>query len=98
MNRVAHGFTSLTALEPSVRSPPASWRPRALADQYIDDRYRLRRKLIPGDPQRGVPDLWAAEDTGDVYFVKVWRRGSGDQSDVKALWNREVRGLMRLQG
>ncbi|MBN8845359.1 MAG: AAA family ATPase [Sphingomonadales bacterium] len=69
-----------------------------MADQYIDDRYRLRRKLIPGDPQRGMPDLWAAEDTGDVYFVKVWRRGSGDQSDVKALWNREVRGLMRLQG
>lgn len=69
-----------------------------MADQYIDNRYRLRRKLIPGEPQRGVPDLWAAEDAGDVYFVKVWRRGSGDQSDVKALWNREVRGLMRLQG
>lgn len=69
-----------------------------MADQYVDGRYRLRRKLIPGDVQRGVPDLWAAEDAGDVYFVKVWRRGSVDLGDVKALWNREVRGLMRLQG
>lgn len=69
-----------------------------MADQYIEGRYRLRRKLIAGDPQRGVPDLWAAQDAGDVYYVKLWRRGDGDQSDVKALWNREVRGLMRLQG
>lgn len=69
-----------------------------MADQYIDDRYRLRRKLIAGDPQRGAPDLWQAEDSGDVYFVKLWRRGTNDQSDVRALWNREVRGLMRLQG
>ncbi|HYH70083.1 MAG TPA: AAA domain-containing protein [Methyloceanibacter sp.] len=69
-----------------------------MAEQYIDGRFRLRRKLISGDAKRGIPDLWEAQDAGDVYFVKLWRRGGDDLSDVKALWNREVRGLMRLQG
>jgi hypothetical protein len=64
----------------------------------VGGRYRLTRKILAGDPRRGVPTLWQAEDAGDVYFIKAWRRRGDDRADIKALWNREIRGLTRLQG
>ena len=33
-----------------------------------------------------------------MYYAKLWSKGAGDNSAIQALWNREVRGLMRLQG
>ena len=69
-----------------------------MAEQWIEGRYRLRRKLIAGNSARGIADLWEANDGGDVYFVKIWRRKNDDLTGIRALWNREVRGLMRLQG
>jgi serine/threonine protein kinase len=54
--------------------------------------------MLSGDAKRGMPDLWQAFDAGDVYYVKTWRRRGEDRLDIRALWNREVRGLMRLQG
>lgn len=68
-----------------------------MAGSLIEGRYRLRRKLQPGDAARGVPDLWEADDGGDRYFVKAWRLTKGDDRPLRALWNREVRGVMRLQ-
>src|SRR5262249_33056913 len=36
---------------------------------------------------------------GDIFYVKIWRRvGENKGADIRALWNREVRGLSRLQG
>jgi serine/threonine protein kinase len=32
-----------------------------------------------------------------LYYAKLWSKGPGDSSAIQALWNREVRGLMRLQ-
>ncbi len=64
----------------------------------VAGRYRLTRKILAGDPRRGIPTLWQAEDAGDVYFIKAWRRRGDDRADIKALWNREIRGLTRLQG
>ena len=61
-------------------------------------KYRLTRKIVRGDPKRGVPDLWQAEDLGDLYYAKLWSKSSGENFAIQALWNREVRGLMRLQG
>ena len=69
-----------------------------MADRYIADRYRLVRRISPGHAGRGVPELWRAEDAGDVYYVKLWRKVGGDGAEIQALWNREVRGLSRLQG
>lgn len=60
-------------------------------------RYTLTRKIVSGNPKRGIPDLWQAEDPGDLYYIKLWSKGSQDSSAIQALWNREVRGLMRLQ-
>lgn len=60
--------------------------------------YRLSRKIIQGNSKRGVPDLWQAEDLGDLYYAKVWPKYGGDNHELQALWNREIRGLMRLQG
>lgn len=69
-----------------------------MSGNLIEGRYRLRRKLQTGDPARGVPDLWDADDGGDRYFVKSWKIAGKDVSALRALWNREVRGLTRLQG
>ena len=64
----------------------------------IGGRYQLGRRLQAGDALRGIPELWMATDLGDLYYVKIWRRRPGDKEDLLALWNREVRSLMRLQG
>lgn len=68
-----------------------------MAEQIVGGRYRLQRRIIKGNPRVGVPDLWTASDAGDMHFVKLWHRLANDH-DIRALWNREVRGLMRLQG
>jgi serine/threonine protein kinase len=69
-----------------------------MAENTVGARYRLNKKIITGDPLRGIPDLWMAQDSGDLYYVKVWKRRGGDHAEMKALWNREVRALSRLQG
>lgn len=69
-----------------------------MAEQLLGDRYRLVRKVLPGNTSRGIPELWEAHDSGDIYYAKVWRRPKGAHSDIQALWNREVRSLSRLQG
>ncbi|WP_028055555.1 AAA domain-containing protein [Sinorhizobium medicae] len=68
-----------------------------MAEQRIG-RYRLTRRIIAGDVRRGTPDLWQAEDGGDLYYIKLWKKPADESSAIQALWNREVRGLMRLQG
>lgn len=68
-----------------------------MADLSIG-RYRLLRKLLSGDGTRGAPELWQAEDAGDRYYVKLWQRPENESNTLRAMWNREVRGLMRLQG
>jgi serine/threonine protein kinase len=65
--------------------------------EQMAGRYKLTRRIVSGDAKRGIPDLWQAEDLGDLYYAKLWSKGSGDRSAIQALWNREVRGLMRLQ-
>jgi serine/threonine protein kinase len=69
-----------------------------MAPQQIGDRYRLTRKVLSGDALRGLPELWKAQDGGEVYYVKIWKRRPGEAGEIQALWNREVRSLMRLQG
>ncbi|MBI1405762.1 MAG: AAA family ATPase [Caulobacter sp.] len=69
-----------------------------MADRVVGDRYRLTRRILPGEPNRGVPEMWLAQDFGDYFYVKVWKRFAKEGADVQALWNREVRGLTRLQG
>ncbi|CCV11476.1 putative Superfamily I DNA or RNA helicase or helicase subunit-like protein [Mesorhizobium sp. STM 4661] len=68
-----------------------------MVTKILGGRYVLKRKLLPGSVERGEPELWQAQDAGDVYYVKLWPRRSGDEMDIRALWNREVRGLRRLQ-
>ncbi|MGO7867475.1 hypothetical protein ACC676_39005, partial [Rhizobium ruizarguesonis] len=46
----------------------------------------------------GIPDLWMAQDSVDLYYVKIWKKRGGDHVEMQALWNREVRALSRLQG
>lgn len=66
--------------------------------RVLGDRYVLRRRLLKGDVERGEPELWQGQDAGDFYFIKLWPRRNDDRNDIRALWNREVRGLRRLQG
>ncbi|MCJ7997490.1 AAA family ATPase [Rhizobium cremeum] len=69
-----------------------------MVENTVGGRYRLNKKIITGDPLRGIPDLWMAQDSGDLYYVKIWKKRGGDHVEMKALWNREVRALSRLQG
>jgi hypothetical protein len=69
-----------------------------MREQRLDDRYRLTKRIFEGHSARGVPELWQAQDAGDSYFVKLWKRSEVDADDIRALWNREVRSLSRLQG
>jgi serine/threonine protein kinase len=68
-----------------------------MAEQRIG-RYRLVRKILAGDKALGAPELWQAEDAGDRYYIKIWRRREDESNAIRAMWNREVRGLMRLHG
>ncbi len=45
-----------------------------------------------------MPDLWMAEDAGDRFYIKLWQRRADESIALRAMWNREVRNLMRLQG
>lgn len=60
-------------------------------------RYTLKRKILVGNPKRGIPELWLSQDAGDIYYIKIWQKNSGEETAIQGLWNREVRGLMRLQ-
>jgi hypothetical protein len=66
--------------------------------RVVGERYQLSRRILPGNPARGIPELWQATSGGDLHFVRLWRRTGGDDFDLRAIWNREVRSLMRLQG
>lgn len=67
-----------------------------MVDQYVAGKIRLNRRLSKGDARLGLPELWLADDLADIYYVKRWPR-LDQNDDLRALWNREVRGLMRLQ-
>jgi hypothetical protein len=68
-----------------------------MPETYIE-RYQLNRKISIGKPNTGAPDLWLASDAGDVFYLKVWHRPPDQSHAIRAMWNREIRGLMRLQG
>ena len=56
------------------------------------------RRILKDDPSRGIPALWEAQDFGDTYYIQPWKRQAKDRDDIRALWNHEVRSLMRLNG
>jgi hypothetical protein len=68
-----------------------------MPETYIE-RYQLIRKISVGKQNTGAPDLWLASDAGDIFYLKVWNRPAGESHAIRAMWNREIRGLMRLQG
>lgn len=66
--------------------------------QRIGDKYELTGRVLQGDVRRGVPELWRATSYGDLHYVRVWPRSTQNDLELRALWNREVRSLMRLHG
>lgn len=68
-----------------------------MPETYIE-RYQLNRRISEGKPNTGAPDLWVASDAGDVFYLKAWPRPPDEGHAIRAMWNREIRGLMRLQG
>jgi len=69
-----------------------------MREQLIGGRYRLVKKILDGHVRRGAPELWHAQDMGDSFFVRLWRDADVAANDIRALWNREIRSLSRLQG
>jgi hypothetical protein len=68
-----------------------------MPEVYIE-RYQLNRKITVGKHDAGAPDLWLASDAGDIFYLKLWHRPPDEGHAIRAMWNREIRGLMRLQG
>ena len=68
-----------------------------MPENYIE-RYQLNRKISVGKPNTGAPDLLLASDAGDVFYLKAWHRPPDEGPAIRAMWNREIRGPMRLQG
>lgn len=62
----------------------------------IGDKYQLTRRVLEGDSKRGIPELWQANSYGDLHYVRIWPRSTPHDLELRALWNREVRSLMRL--
>lgn len=65
--------------------------------QLLGGRYRLIRQVVRGDKSGRSPGLYEASDAGLFLFVRTWAR-SGASTDLKALWNHEVRTLLRVSG
>jgi hypothetical protein len=64
--------------------------------RIVGDRYELLRRVLNGNSARGIPELWQATSGGDLHYVRLWPRAGVDDFDLRAIWNREVRSLMRL--
>jgi serine/threonine protein kinase len=70
---------------------------RVSGAQFLGDRYRLGRQIVRGDRSGRSPSLYEASDAGLFLFARTWAR-AGDSADLRALWNHEVRSLLRLSG
>ncbi|HEX8553471.1 MAG TPA: hypothetical protein VF695_02080, partial [Sphingomonas sp.] len=58
-------------------------------------RYALGRQVVRGDRAGRAPALHEADDGGVFLFAKTWPR-IGSAPDARALWNHEVRSLLRI--
>lgn len=65
--------------------------------QYLGDRYRIVRTIIRGDRTGRFPFLYEVSDAGMFLFARTWSR-TGESADLRALWNHEIRSLLRLGG
>jgi serine/threonine protein kinase len=63
----------------------------------LDGRYQLVENVIRGD-RSGGPALWLAEDRGSFVYAKIWPRIAAQDPELRAIWNHEVRSLLRLDG
>jgi DNA polymerase III delta prime subunit len=66
-----------------------------VAERRHVGRYALGRQLVRGDKSGRAPALHEADDGGVFLFAKIWPR-MGSAPDARALWNHEVRSLLRI--
>jgi hypothetical protein len=65
--------------------------------QLLGGKYRIERQIVRGDRSGRLPSLYEVSDAGLFLFARTWARSS-DSADLRALWNHEVRSLLRLGG
>jgi AAA domain/Protein kinase domain len=65
--------------------------------QFLGGKYRIERPIVRGDRSGRLPSLYEVSDAGLFLFARTWARSS-DSADLRALWNHEVRSLLRLGG
>ncbi|TPM02122.1 AAA domain-containing protein [Mesorhizobium sp. B2-3-10] len=58
-------------------------------------RYRLERQVIKGNRSGLLPSLWEASDESMYLYARTWTK-KGESRDLRALWNHEIRSLLRL--
>ena len=65
--------------------------------QLLGGKYRIERQIVRGDRTGRLPSLYEVSDAGLFLFARTWARSS-NSADLRALWNHEVRSLLRLGG
>ena len=77
---------------------PAGAGPLRPGSTILGGRITLRTLIEGEDAVIGAPAVWAAESAGADFVAKTWTRQPGDDLAVQAVWNHEVRSLLRLDG
>ena len=64
----------------------------------LQGRFTLRELLQAEEPGCGAPAVWLVDGPGASFIAKLWEKRTGDDTAIKAIWNHEVRSLLRLNG
>lgn len=62
----------------------------------VGGKYTLENLIQKGDPVFGAPSIWRASSMGSDYVLKLWPRPTPEDPALRAVWNHEVRGLLKL--
>lgn len=62
----------------------------------LGGRFALIECIEPEHPEIGAPAMWMVDGTMASYVAKIWRRG-GDDVPIRAVWNHELRSLLKLE-
>jgi serine/threonine protein kinase len=67
------------------------------SEQVLGGKYTITRDVVRRDRSSDLPSLYEVTDAGSFLFARTWTR-IRESVELKALWNHEVRTLLRLAG
>lgn len=68
-----------------------------MSSKNLGGKYTITRDIVRRDNSTGLPSLHEVTDAGSFLFARTWAHSS-ESFELRALWNHEVRTLLRLAG